>query len=671
MTAVAKFNEGLYLHQIGKLEKAQHLYQEALELQPNYFDALHMLGLIAYQTQNLEIAKNQITNALKINSRNCEANSNLGVIFNELAQNESAIESYDIAISINPNFEKAHSNRAKAMSELGRNQEAIESCNKAISINSNYAQAYFNRGNAENNLKQQQAALESYNKAIEINPSYGDAYFNRGNIYRDLHQLESAIKDYDKALAIKPEYDFLLGVKLHLKMKICDWSELESQVADLKIKIKQNRKATTVFSLLALTDGPTYHQLAAETWVNATHPENQVLKALDKKPKEARIRIGYYSSELHEHATTYLIAGLFEHHDKNKFELIAFSFGPARIDEMRKRVVAVFDQFLDVANLSDIEVARLSRRMGIDIAVDLKGLTQDCRAGIFSYRAAPIQISYLGFPGTMGAPYIDYLIADKTLVPQQNQQYYAEKIAYLPNSYQVNDTRREISNRIWTREELKLPQSAFVFCCFNNSYKITPDTFDGWMRILKKVQGSVLWMIEDNPSAVSNLQLEAHRRGVDADRLVFGEKIPLTDHLARHQAADLFLDTLPYNAHTTASDSLWAGLPVLTCSGESFASRVAASLLTALNLPELIASSQADYEKLAVDLAINPERLKIIRQKLKQNLQSTSLFNTSMFTRDIENVYTQMYDRYHENLPSDHIFVTDQSQPPSNTQKSK
>ena len=671
MTAIAKFNEGLYLHQIGQLEKALHLYQEALELQPNYFDALHMLGLIAYQTQNLELAKNQITKALEINSRNCEAHSNLGVIFNELAQNESAIECYDLAITINPNFEKAHSNRAKAMSELGRNQEAIESCNKAISINSNYAQAYFNRGNAENNLKHQQAAIESYNKAIEINPSYGDAYYNRGNIYRDLHQLESAIKDYDKALAIKPEYDFLLGVKLHLKMKICDWSDLESQVADLKIKIKQNRKATTVFSLLALTDGPSYHRMAAETWVSATHPENQVLKALDKKPKGTRIRIGYYSSEIHEHATTYLIAGLFEHHDKKKFELIAFSFGPARNDEMRKRVVASFDQFLDVADLSDIEVAGLSRRMSIDIAVDLKGLTLDCRVGIFSYRAAPIQVSYLGFPGTMGAPYIDYLIADKTLIPQQSQQYYAEKIAYLPNSYQVNDSRREISNRILTREELKLPQSAFVYCCFNNSYKITPHTFDGWMRILKQVQGSVLWLIEDNPSSVANLQLEAQRRGVNRDRLIFAQKIPLPDHLARHQAADLFLDTLPYNAHTTASDSLWAGLPLITCSGESFASRVSASLLTALNLPELIASSQPDYETLAVDLAINPDRLKIIRKKLKQNLQNTSLFNTSMFARHVENAYTQMYERYHDNLPSDHIFVTDQFQSLSNTQNSK
>jgi predicted O-linked N-acetylglucosamine transferase (SPINDLY family) len=557
------------------------------------------------------------------------------------------------------------------MSEMGQNKDAIESCNKAIAINANYAVAYFNRGNAENNLKQQQAAIESYSKAIEISPSYGDAYYNRGNVHRDMQQFEAALKDYDKALSIKPDYDFLLGHKLHYKMKICDWVDIENQVSDLRVKIKQKRKATTVLTLLALEDEPIYHRLAAETWVDGTNPENHLLGTIDKKPKEPRIRIGYYSSEFHNHATTYLIAGLFEHHEKSKFELIAFSFGPVRNDEMRKRVVAAFDQFLDVADLSDIEVAGLSRRMAIDIAVDLKGLTQDCRAGIFSYRAAPIQISYLGFPGTMGAPYIDYLIADKTLIPQQSQQYYAEKIAYLPNSYQVNDSRRKISNRIFTREELKLPQSAFVYCCFNNSYKITPHTFDGWMRILKQVQGSVLWLIEDNPSAVANLQLEAQRRGVNKDRLIFAQKIPLPEHLARHQAADLFLDTLPYNAHTTASDSLWAGLPVLTCSGESFASRVAASLLTALNLPELVAPSQPDYETLAVDLAINPERLRMIKQKLKQNLQSTSLFNTSMFARHIENAFTQMYDRYHDNLPFDHIFVTDQSQSPSNIQNFK
>ena len=671
LTADVKFKEGLTLHQNGQLAKAEQIYRNVLKLHPRHFETLHMIGLIAYQTQDLQNAAIYIEQALKINPSNSDAYSNLGVVFNEMGQNRKAVESYDKALVINPEFAQAHSNRGKALSELGQDQEAILSCNQAIEINPDYAMAYFNRGNALKNLKLFQPAIESYDKAIKINPKYGDSFYNRGNVFRELQKFEAAVNDFDKALILKPDYDFLHGVRLHLKMKICDWGDFEKQVSELKKKVEQKIKATTAFSLLALTDSPSLHLQASETWVNAAYPINQGLGTVEKRPKSQRIRIGYYSADFHDHATTYLMAGLFEQHDKSQFELIAFSFDQENSDEMRKRVVKAFDQFRDVTNLSDKEVASLSRQMGIDIAIDLKGLTQDCRAGIFSYRAAPIQVSYLGFPGTMGATYIDYLIADKTLIPKQSQKYYAEKIAYLPNSYQVNDSRREISARIFTREELKLPQSGFVYCCFNSSYKITPHAFDGWMRILKQVQGSVLWLIEDNPSAVSNLQLEAQRCGVDSKRLIFAKKIPLPDHLARHQVADLFLDTLPYNAHTTASDSLWAGVPVLTRAGESFASRVAASLLTALNLPELIASSQADYETLAVDLAINPERLKIIRQKLKQNLQSTSLFNTAMFARHIENAYTQMYERYHDNLPSEHIFVTDQFQPPSNTQNSK
>jgi len=316
-----------------------------------------------------------------------------------------------------------------------------------------------------------------------------------------------------------------------------------------------------------------------------------------------------------------------------------------------------FDQFHDVRDHTDKAVAMLSRELEIDIAVDLKGYTKDCRTGIFAYRAAPIQVNYLGFPGTMGCSYMDYLIADPTLIPEPSRQYYHEKIVYLPHSYQVNDSKRVIADTRYTRRELGLPDDAFVFCCFNNNYKITPNTFASWMRILQGVEGSVLWLFEDNPTAADHLRKEALRRGIAAERLVFAQRLPLAEHLARHQAADLFLDTLPYNAHTTTSDALWAGLPVLTCMGSGFAGRVAASLLNAIHLPELITTRQADYEALAILLAHEPQQLQHIRMKLSQNRLTTPLFNARLFAQHLEAAYVKMYERGQQALPIEHMTI--------------
>jgi predicted O-linked N-acetylglucosamine transferase (SPINDLY family) len=351
------------------------------------------------------------------------------------------------------------------------------------------------------------------------------------------------------------------------------------------------------------------------------------------------------------------MAELFELHDRSQFEIVGFSFGPTANDEIRQRLEKSFDQFIEVGSKSDVEVAKLSRDFNIDIAVDLKGFTKDGRTGIFAHRAAPIQVNYLGYPGTLGTDYIDYIIADKTLIPPQSQQFYSEKVVYLPNSYQVNDRKRIISERQFTRQELGLPENSFVFCCFNNNYKILPATFDGWMRILKSVDGSVLWLFKDNPWAVENLKKEAQKRGIDGQRLVFAEHMPLSEHLARHRQADLFLDTLPYNAHTTTSDALWAGLPVLTQMGGSFASRVAASLLNAIGLPELITSAQEEYEALAIELAMNPKKLSDIKYKLEINRFTAPLFDTPLFTKNIEAAYIKMMERYYADLEPDHIAI--------------
>ena len=449
----------------------------------------------------------------------------------------------------------------------------------------------------------------------------------------------------------------MLGYLLHTKMKICSWSGLAESLEDISKKMVANEKVTNPFPLLALNDDTFLHKKSSEIYIQSRYPFNLVLEPIAKRPQSQKIRVGYFSADFHNHATGYLMAELFELHDKSQFELVAFSFGPIANDEMRQRLLKSFDQFIEVGRKSDVEVAKLSRNLNIDIAVDLKGFTQDARTGIFSHRAGPIQVNYLGYPGTLGADYMDYIIADKTLIPPQSQQSYSEKVVYLPNSYQVNDRQRIISDKQFKRLELGLPENGFVFCCFNNSYKILPVTFDGWLRILRAVEGSVLWLLQDNSWAAENLKKEAEKQGIAPDRLVFAERLSLPEHLARHRQADLFLDTLPCNAHTTTSDALWAGLPVLTLMGGSFASRVAASLLNAIGLPELITNTQEQYVALAIELAINPKKLENIKLKLANNRLIAPLFDTPLFTKNLESAYVKMMERYQTDLEPGHIAI--------------
>ena len=690
--AQLKYNQGLTFHKLGQLAKAQEQYRQTLAFQPAHHDALHLLGVIAAQSQQYSEAIELMSQAIAIKAT-AMACTNRGNAFQDWGNYQAAIESYQQALVIDPEYVSAYSNCGKTWQKMKRYQHAIACYDGALSIKPKDADTYLNRGVALHFLNQHQEALDSYNKAAEIEPdtpaihvyrgislsnlrrykeaveSYDKALAmqpdsaeilsNRGNTLQEMKLHKEAIASFDKALLINPNYPLLYGTRLHSKMSICDWHMRKDEIAELGKRIELQQTASPPFAVLALTGSLRLQLKAAETWVKERYPANLELGSIPKLPKDQKIRIGYFSADFHDHATAYLMAELFERHNKDQFELFGFSFGPNRADKMRSRVSRAFDKFLDVRGQSDTEVALLSRSMGIDIAVDLKGFTDGERAGIFSRRAAPIQVNYLGYPGTMGADYIDYLIADKTLIPEDSQQYYAEKIVYLPHSYQVNDSHRKIADKVFTRKELGLPPSGFVFCCFNNNYKITPETFSSWMRILSRVEGSVLWLFEDNPEAAKNLRQEAHKSGVNPQRLIFAERMSLPDHLARHRVADLFIDTLPYNAHTTASDALWAGLPVLTCMGEAFASRVAASLLTAIDLPELITTTRAEYEALAIELATNPERLGNIKQKLERNRLTTPLFDTQLFTKYIERAYAQMYDRYQSGLEPDHIVVPD------------
>ena len=499
--------------------------------------------------------------------------------------------------------------------------------------------------------------MVSYERAIEIKPDYAEAYYNRGVTFGELKRYDDALVSYERAIEIKPEINYLLGNVIHTKMHLCDWRNLDNLLNQLTNKIIKHQVATTPFVTLALIDDPELQKQSAEIFVNDKHPTSNALPKIHKYLKNQKVRIGYFSADFHNHATMHLMAELFEYHDKNKFELIAFSFGPDQQDEWRQRARSSFDQFINVRSNSDIEVASLARELTIDIAVDLKGFTKDQRASIFAHRVAPIQVNYLGYPGTMGAEYMDYIIADPILIPDDKREYYSEKIAYLPNSYQVNVKERLISEKAISRKEVGLSDNAFVFCSFNNNFKITPKTFDCWLRILQAVEGSVLWVFKSNETALENLKKEAEFRGIDSSRLVFASYLPVEEHLKRIQLADLFLDALPCNAHTTASDALRVGLPVITQMGESFASRVSASLLNAVGLPELVTKTTKEYEFLAIELATNPKHLMEIKDKLVTNLSTCMLYKTKLFTQHIEFAYQEMYKRYQDELAPDHIYV--------------
>ena len=467
-------------------------------------------------------------------------------------------------------------------------------------------------------------------------------------------QPEQALASYDNALKSDPERAWLYGARIYAKMQLCDWAGMPELLAGLAARVAARRQAVQPLVALAVNDDPQFQRQVAEITAAAGELGPAPVALAPARPRGGIIRLGYYSADFHSHATANLAAGLFELHDRRQFEVVALSFGPDRSDPMRQRLLKAFDKFVDVSQRSDLEVAQMSRELEIDIAIDLKGYTRDARPGMFRQRAAPLQVNYLGYPGTMGASYIDYLIADAVLIPEASRAHYAEKIVYLPNSYQVNDRNRAAAAPDSSRSQLGLPAAAFIFCCFNSPYKITAATFDSWMRILKQVPASVLWLYADNPTTAANLRGEAVRRGVNSARLVFAAPVPQAQHLARHTAADLFLDTFPCAAHTTASDALWAGLPVLTRRGESFQSRVPASVLPAIGLAELVTASEDQYEALAVALANDPARMAAIRARLRANRLTTPLFDTALYTRQLEQAYRQMHERQQAGLiPAD------------------
>ena len=699
-------------HRAGQLAQAEPIYLQMIALQAQHADAHHMLGVLYYQTNRSQAAVKHIEQALALNPRQVDYLNHYGLALRATDQGEAAIKSFQQAILLQPKDLDVQLNLANTLVTLNRFDDAAiyyrrvlrvfpkkedvsaALCNclsslgnqaqnaghyaqaetylqEALHLNPQDAALYYNLGNAQRELGKPAEAAKQYQKSIQLVPHDADAYNNLGNVQRELGQLDLAIASYTKALEINPK---LYHAKVHLvhqKQHICDWNGILDDIAEIRHWVNSFPEAqVSPFAFLAMpTTTAEEQKICANHWVNNRyaalidhakklnfHTKKDTTNNTEASPK--KLKIGYLSADFRLHPLAFLISELIESHDRSAFEIIAFSYGVNDKTPVRERLVKAFDHFHDIRNLSEIEAAQKIYACGIDILVDLTGYTQTSRSGIAALRPAPINVNWLGFPGTMGQytdsdtvnehqmqPLFDYILTDAFISPPDSAKHYAESLALLPDCYQPNDRQRPIGKML-SREAYGLPEAGFVFCCFNQTFKITPDIFAVWMRLLKTTPQSVLWLLDCNQWAKQNLIREAKMQGISAERIIFAPRIAIADHLARHVHADLFLDTAPYNAHTTCSDALWMGLPVLTWTGNTFASRVASSLLSALNLTELITTSIQTYERKALFLTKNPESLLKIKQKLITNKTNKPLFKTDVFAKALEGIYQKMWKAY-------------------------
>jgi len=685
--AEAYCNRGIMLKQLGRLDDALRSYDRAIQLKPGSADAHYNRANALAELKRPADAVTAYDEAIRLRPNHAHAFSNRGNALRDLRRLHDALDSYDKAIALNPDFADAHSNRGIALLDLKRPDDAIDACSRAVALQPASPELHYNHAVVLEALQRRGDALTSYDTAIQLQPDHVRALTNRGNILYELDRLDEAAASYARAIAsrhddaaahynlanvlqelgrldeavrsyataidLQPDHPEALSQLIYQQARMCIWAD--ATPADLS-SLGIATKAVTPFSFLAIEDDAEHHLRRARKWIGEKCG-NIGIGRVRSAAASSRIRIGYFSADFHDHATMQLMIGLLEKHDKRRFEIHAFSYGVERDDAMRRRTIAAVDAFHEVGHLSDQAIADLAHARGIDIAIDLKGHTKGMRVGIFAHRAAPVQIGYLGYPGSIGADFIDYIVADEVVIPHGHRRFFAEKIITLPDSYQANDDTRAIAGAIPDRAALGLPEKGFVFCSFNALYKITPAEFDIWMRLLAKVDGSVLWLLNDNSWAEANLRREAEARGIDPDRLIFAEKAPLPQHLARHRCADLFLDSFNCNAHTTASDALWAGLPVLTKLGEGFAARVAGSLLHAVGLPELATETAQAYEAMALELALRPERLAALQDTLATNRSMAPLFDTELYARHLESAFATAHERHVDGLQPDHIHV--------------
>ena len=629
------YNQAMAAQKAGNLAEAERLYRQIPGQVPEVL--VNLGNLLARQGRHGE-AMHFYDQAVAARPDFFEALFNRGNLLLELKRTEEALESYDRVLAARQDFAGVWNNRGTALRGLNRLDAALASFQRAVTLAPGHFNALTNAAVILWDMKRLPEALAAVDRALGVQPGFAEALYVKANVLRDLGRTGEALEAYEATLKSNPAHPHALNGAAQVARIVCDFKRVEALTPQVIQNAPRGRAVIQPFVLMGYSDDAALQRRCAENLVRMFVPQRPALRDVRRYGHD-RIRLAYLSADYHQHPTAQLMVELFERHDRSRFEVTAIAFGPDDGSLLRARLKIVFDHFEDVRGLSDAEVARMLREREIDIAVDLNGHTAEARPGIFAWRPAPVQVNYLVYPGTTGADFMDVILADRIALPSDQQPYIREKIVHLPDSYQANDATRVVLPPP-SRAAAGLPDSGFVFCCFNNSWKITSAMFDIWMRLLTQVDGSLLWLL-DGPHA-DNLRAEAKARGVDPARLIFAPKLPPEQHLARQQLADLFLDTLPYNAHTTCSDALWAGLPVVTCYGKAFPGRVASSLLKAIDLPELVTASPQLYEALALELAQNPALLKATKEKLARNRTTTPLFDSERFRKNIETAYEAM-----------------------------
>ncbi|MDB2466823.1 tetratricopeptide repeat protein [Planktomarina temperata] len=646
--------KGLTGKTVGRASKVQSAPKKELQLLIN----LHSQGRLKQALQQTETLVQKFPYSAELFNIQ-------GVVFEALGQLDQSIEAYNKALVIKSNYAAAYLNMGNSLRKKRQLEEAVQAYEKALRIRPKFGLAHFNMGITFHEQGRHQEAILAYNEALTITPNDAEIYYSIGISLQEQGEIPKAIEAYTKALAIKPEYDYVRSKKLHQQAHICDWDGIKKD-RHLLPTLGTSDSFVSPFSLLALEDSSEHHFLRSKRYMRANHQTvyqqprgrdgliNNSSKLGDQyktSSKSNRIKVGYFSPIFHQNPVSILSARVFELHNIEKFEIFIFCYGKILNDQYTDRLKSTGANIIDVSEMCDISIANLAKATGIDIAIDFNGFMKGQRIGILAHRPAPVQINYLAYPGTTGADFIDYIIADDIIIPASEQRHYSEKIICLPDCYMPQDNTRKISQKKMTRPDCGLPKNGFIFCCFNNSSKVSSHEFDIWMRLLAKVDDSVLWLLKTNQWAEESLKEEARKRFIEPSRLVFAQKLPVEEHLRRLQLADLYLDTFNFNAHTAASDALWACVPLITKTGNSFSARVASSLLSSIELPELITTTPEEYEALALTLATDSDKYDDIRKKLNEKKKSAPLFDSQLYTENLEKAYTQAYQRCHGNLP--------------------
>lgn len=677
------FLEGISCFKQGKLSQAKHFFLDIVTADPLHADALHMLGLTEASLQDAQTAALYLQRAVQVSPNQYLFNSNLALALNNIGQYQSSLQYSLRASELNPNYANSYFHSGVSLAHLKRIDEAIDFYSKALLLLPQFTDALSNRAllykfkgmwssaaadltfalsfkpedvmarlelaNVWADAKQPTKALEIYEQVLQLSPDLALAHFQKAKTLETVRDYSLCLEHYKRAYDIDPSLPFLKGSLLHSKMLVCDWIGLIDLAAEIEHDLENGLQSATPFGYQAIATDEALLKKCAEIYCQSFYPtkEDPLFKQHrtlgDKQSVNSRIKLGYLCGEFREHATAMLMTEVWELHDRNRFELFAFDNGWSDVSARRHRIEAAFDHIVDISKLSDEQASKIIADLEIDILVNLNGYFGLGRPGVFAHQPAPAQVNFLGFPGTTGASYMDFLIADTTIIPDESRQHYSEKIMYLSGCYQANDSLQQASLHS-TRKELGLPEGFFIYCCFNNNYKLTPQIFNLWMRILLHVPRSVLWLLEDNILSKHNLQKEAMARGVSIDRLIFAQRLPNDQHLARHLSADLFLDTLPYNAHTGASDALRMNLPILTMTGTTFPGRVATSLLNTLGCSELVCTTEEEYFKKAVYLASDSKYYYFIKNKITYAVKNSFLYNSFCYCKKLEKCFLAIFE---------------------------